>query len=384
LARDDAGSVVQRSVVRRSQFVISRIPSPAAQHQRVRAQRCLIVDDEVPLRQALARLMRNEGFLCEEAGSGAEALEIMERAEPALVFTDLQMPHMDGIELLNRIRARFPDVAVVMITGVADINVALDCLALGAMDYLTKPFRLEEMQSRALKAIEKRQLIIENREYQLRLEERVKEQAGQIEQIFFASVQALAHALELKDPYTRGHSARVAQTSTAAARLMGLDENVIRQIDLGANLHDIGKIGVREAVLHKTDPLTEEEYEHIMTHPVVGWRILSPLLRESPIALGVIRSHHERIDGRGVPDGLRGAAIPIAARIVAVTDAFDAMMSGRPYRTPLLSLDQCVTELRAHSGTQFDRDVVDVFVDAIRKDIVVPPNTQYEALAATL
>ena len=139
---------------------------------------------------------------------------------------------------------------------------------------------------------------------------------------------------------------------------------MLRQIELGGHVHDIGKIGVREAVLNKPDRLTPEEYEHIMTHPVLGWRILAPLLGETPNALNIVRSHHERFDGRGVPDGLRGEAIPLEARIAAAADAFDAMTSDRPYRASEMTLDMAVDEIRRCSGSQFDPAVVDALVAA--------------------
>jgi HD-GYP domain-containing protein (c-di-GMP phosphodiesterase class II) len=184
--------------------------------------------------------------------------------------------------------------------------------------------------------------------------------------MFLAGVQALAEALELKDPYTRGHSVRVSQYSSIVARALQLDDEVVRQIELGGHVHDIGKIGVREAVLNKTEKLTDEEYEHIMIHPLVGWRILAPLLGDAPIALNIVRSHHERMDGRGVPDGLSGDAIPLEARIVAVADAIDAMTSGRPYRGNELTLEQALEELHTNAGSQFDAQIVAAVEEAVR------------------
>ena len=332
--------------------------------------RCLVVDDEPRLRQVLVRLMETDGFVCSEAANGAEALEVLQRQPFTLVLSDLRMPRMDGIELLRQVRARFPDVAVVMITAVADVEVAVSCLAIGAMDYLTKPFHLEEVRARVIQAMERRRLIIENREYQERLEERVAAQARRLEELFLASVQSLAEALEVKDPYTRGHSIRVSQYSSVIARALELDSEVVRQVELGGHVHDIGKIGVREMVLNKPGKLTDEEYEHIMTHPVVGWKILSPLLRDAPIALSIVRSHHERYDGRGVPDGLAGTAIPLGARVAAVADAFDAMTSFRPYRGTPMTIEETLAELSSHKGTQFDPECVDAFVAAVRKGAV--------------
>ena len=327
---------------------------------------CLVVDDEERLRQVLTHVMRRDGFQCIEASNGIEALEQLRRYPVSLVLTDLRMPGMDGMELLRQVRARHSDVAVMMITAVPDVQAAVECLAIGAMDYLTKPFYLEEVRARVAQAMDRRRLILENRDYQERLKERVELQASRLEQMFLAGVQALAEALELKDPYTRGHSVRVSQYSSILARALELEDDVVRQIELGGHVHDIGKIGVREAVLNKTEKLTEEEYEHIMIHPLVGWRVLAPLLGDAPIALNIVRSHHERMDGRGVPDGLVGDTIPLEARIVAVADAIDAMTSGRPYRGNELTLDEALEELQRNAGTQFDAQIIAIVEEAIR------------------
>jgi response regulator RpfG family c-di-GMP phosphodiesterase len=324
------------------------------------APRCLLVDDEPRLRQALVRLMRGDGFECFEAGSGVEALEVLAQQPVDLVISDMRMPYMDGAELLRAVHERYPSIAVVMITAVNDVQVAVDCIAMGAMDYLTKPFVLEEVRIRIAQVLEKRRLILENEEYQHRLEQRVRAQADRLETLFLAGIQSLAEALELKDPYTRGHSVRVSRYMGVIARAMGLNDAERREIAMGGHLHDIGKIGVRETVLNKEGPLTKDEYEHIMTHPVLGWRILKPLLADAPTALAIVRSHHERFDGRGTPDGLAGEEIPRPARLCAVADAFDAMMSVRPYRKTM-SLDNAAAELRTHSGTQFDPEIVEAF-----------------------
>lgn len=331
---------------------------------RTEAPQCLIVDDESRLRQVLVHLMRSDGFNCFEAANGSEALERLEQHEAILVISDLRMPKMDGMELLRQVRSRYPDTAMMMITAVADVEVAVSCLAIGAMDYLVKPFHLEEVRARVAQALERRRLILENREYQERLEDRVQLQARRLEDLFLGSVQSLAEALEVKDPYTRGHSVRVSVYASTIARSLGLDDAMLRQIELGGHVHDIGKIGVREAVLNKPGPLTPEEYEHIMTHPMLGWRILGPIMGDAPVALNIVRSHHERMDGRGVPDGLIGAAIPLEARIVAAADALDAMTSGRPYRGVELSLDDAVAEVVRNSGNQFDPLVVEAVVAA--------------------
>jgi response regulator RpfG family c-di-GMP phosphodiesterase len=337
---------------------------------------CLIVDDEPRLRQVMVHLMRSDGFQCIEAGNGIEALEQLEKYPVTLVLSDLRMPKMDGFELLREIRSRFPDTAVVMITAVAEVDLAVSCLAIGASDYVIKPYQLEDVRARVAQALEKRRLILENRAYRESLEERVAQQARRLEELFLTSVQSLAEALELKDPYTRGHSVRVSIYSSVIAKEMGFAGELLRQVELGGHVHDIGKIGVREAVLNKADRLTPEEYQHIMTHPVLGWRILSPLLGDTPAALNIVRSHHERYDGRGVPDGLKSAEIPLEARIAAAADSLDAMTSDRPYRPTEMTLEMAMEELRRCSGTQFDPDVVAAAVAAAhRGDLMLVPKT---------
>src|SRR5205823_354334 len=241
------------------------------------AVKCLVVDDEPRLRRVLVRLLEGEGFTCSEAGSGTEALEMLQHEPVPLVISDLRMPHMDGV------------------------------------------------RARVMQALDKRSLKMEVEDYRHNLEQRVQEQARRIEELSLERLQALVHFLEEKDPYTSGHSVRVADYSARIGRQMGLSQAVMDTIALGAELHDIGKIGVSEAVLHKAGKLTDAEYRHIMEHPVIGARILAPLMRDVPTALAIVRSHHERLDGKGFPDGLKGDQIPLEVRVVGVADSFDAM-----------------------------------------------------------
>lgn len=328
--------------------------------------RCLVVDDEPHLRRLLGRLMRSEGFECEEAENGRVAQEALEREPAMLVLTDLHMPEVDGLGLLRHVRANYPDTVVILITAVSDVETAVACLAEGAMDYLAKPFHPDEVRARVRQALEKRRLILENREYHERLEEKVAIQAQRIEDIFLASIHSLVDALELRDTYTHGHSLRVSRYSGMIARELGAPDEFVRQVELGGRVHDIGKIGVREQVLHKDSPLTDEEYRHVMEHPVTGWRTLQPLLRDHAIALNVVRSHHERWDGGGLPDGLAAEKIPLEARIAAVADTFDAMTSHRPYR-PQLPIDVTLDELIRCRETQFDPKAVDAFVALVTR-----------------
>ena len=343
------------------------------------AVKCLVVDDEPRLRRVLVRLLEGEGFTCAEAGSGTEALEMMHHDPVPLVISDLRMPQMDGVTLLREILARWPDTAVLVVTAVAEVESAVACLQLGALDYVAKPFHLDEVRARVMQALDKRRLILENRMYHLQLEERVQEQAHRIEELSLERLQALVHFLEEKDPYTRGHSVRVANYSLGIARMMQLDKDKIDTIVLGAELHDIGKIGVSEAVLHKAGTLSEAEYRHIMEHPVIGARILGPLMRDAPAALAIVRSHHERLDGKGFPDGLEGEAISLEVRVVTVADSFDAMTSVRPYR-PALSVQKAMQELDEMKGVQFDPRAVEAFLAAFPRAALPVPTPEARPL----
>lgn len=335
---------------------------------------CLVVDDEPRLRRVLVQLLQGEGFRCLEAGTGVEALRVMETEVAPLVISDLRMPEMDGVSLLGHVTDRWPDTAMIMVSAVADVDIAVKCLKLGALDYLSKPFNLEEVRARVEQAMQRRALKLELKSYQEQLETRVRAQANRIEELFLGGVEALAQALEAKDAYLRGHSLRVAEYSAAIARHLGMDAAALHTILLGGHLHDIGKIGVSEEVLHKAGPLTDAEYRHIMEHPVIGAKILGPLLRDAPLVIAIVRSHHERIDGKGLPDGLKGDAIPRLVRIVSVADAFDAMTSERPYRHSL-PVERAIEELWTHRGIQWDGAAVDGFLAAFPDHSRLPIRT---------
>jgi response regulator RpfG family c-di-GMP phosphodiesterase len=334
--------------------------------------RCLVVDDEPIVRRAVVRMLEAQGFACVEAGSGREGLEVLDgTGELPLVISDVRMPELDGLGFLTEVRRLFPDTAVVMLSGIAETSIAVECLHLGAADFLTKPIEMSEMHARVARALEKRTLVMQNRYYQATLEQQVREQAERIRELFLEGVQMLARALEAKDPCLRGHSIRVSHYSVETARRLGLGEPVIEQIRIGGELHDIGKIGTREAVLQKPGSLTEDERHQICEHPALGERMLAPLARESPGVLRIVRSHHERLDGAGFPDGLQGEAIPLEARIVAVADAFDAMTSERPYRSPRPPAD-ALGELHQVSGSQLDPDAVAAFTAAFPDPAALP------------
>jgi putative two-component system response regulator len=326
--------------------------------------RCLIVDDDAQVRHVLTRVIQTHGLSGVEASSGADALAVLAReGEVPLCISDIHMPEMDGVTFLREALKLYPDMAVIMLTGVAEVDTAVECLKLGALDYISKPVMVEEVRARLDKALEKRDLILQNRFYQQNLETRVRELDRSNKMSVINGVQMLVHALEAKDAYTSGHSSRVSRYAVKAAVQMGFTGDALEQIRLGGELHDIGKIGTKEVILNKPGPLTPAEFQHIKEHAPLGEKILAPFLAGSPSVLRIVRSHHERMDGSGFPDALQGEDIPLEARIVAVVDAFDAMTTNRAYRLPRTPV-QAVEELRRCSGIHFDRAVIEAFLRA--------------------
>ena len=331
----------------------------------VDSARALLVDDDPQVRRALGKVLLAQGLTPLEASNGREALNLLEdQGEVPLIISDLYMPEMDGITFLREVHRRWPDAAFIMLTGVAEVNTAVECLQHGAYDYLSKPVLLDEVRARVDNALEKRRLVLENRflqqSYQERLEASIRELDLRNKEQFVGQIQMAVRMLEKKDVYTRGHSQRVSRYAVKTAVMLGITGEVLDQIRLGGELHDIGKIGTRDNVLQKPGPLTAAEFEEIKKHVTEGEEILEPLRRQHPLVLQIVRNHHERVDGSGFPDGLRGQAIPLVARLVAVVDAFDAMTTNRSYRQPRPA-GEAMEELMRYAGVQFDPDVVSAF-----------------------
>ncbi len=345
-----------------------------ASEQRAAPTGILVVDDEPAIRDFLQEGLNGSGYFCTIASNGYEALDRLQEREFSLVLSDIDMPRMDGVKLLQALQAGHPDIEVVMITGVVDVEVALQAIRMGASDYLTKPFNLEEVRFTIQKALEKRRLILENREYQRNLEEKVAERTAQvvlkhreIESLFDklhssyeTTLKALAAALDTRDTETQGHSVRVSEYTLVIARRMGVKEPELTDIRRGALLHDVGKIGISDAVLRKPGKLTAEEWVEMKLHPEIGHRILSEIVFLEN-SLPIVLSHQERYDGSGYPRGLRGEEIPLGARIFAVVDTLDAMTSDRPYRRAL-TYEDAREEILRNRGVQFDPRVVELFL----------------------
>ena len=298
----------------------------------------LVVDDEEPIRNALKRFLTGQQFVVHTAGSGAEALVALRQHDIALMLSDIRMPGTSGIDLVPQALEIAPDLAIVMLTAVNDATTAALCMQRGAMDYLTKPLELADLGRAVQRALRRRDMQIEGRQLDVQLKEEFAARAAEWErerarthQVTVATLEALVNAMEARDPYLRGHSARVADLAATIAAHLGLSDDEVEQVRLAGRLHDIGKIGTREAVMNKQGPLSPEEYEHVKQHVIIGSQILSPLTHLGSV-LGGVRSHHERWDGAGYPDGLRGEEIPIIARIIGAAEVYDALSTSRPYQ----------------------------------------------------
>jgi putative nucleotidyltransferase with HDIG domain len=330
-------------------------------------EKILVVDDEEAIREVISTLLDAQGLQCTTASNGKLGLEAFRKDTFDLVLSDIVMPEMDGLKLLGELRLDDPDVPVIMVTAMHDISIALEAIRAGAYDYILKPFEKDQLYLSVRRALEHRNLVLENRTYQSDLEQLVAERTQQLsialqdlEQSYDYTLEALGGALDAKDAETEGHCQRVTAFTITIARAMGVEKGLLRHIARGAFLHDIGKMGVPDNILTKPGPLTAEEREIMRRHCDIGFAVLEriPFLKE---AAEIVLSHQECYDGSGYPRGLKGEQIPIGARIFAVADTLDAMISDRPYRRAL-PISAAREEIQRFSGKQFDPRVVEVFM----------------------
>jgi len=332
--------------------------------------RVLVVDDEEFLRSIVRERLEIAGYSVEEASNGNEALAMLESGGPRdVLLTDIRMPVMDGITLLGEWGKRCPGTAGIVMSANAELDTAVHALKMGACDYITKPFNFDVLLITIENALRKKDLERQLDDYRTNLEKKVKEQTDIINSMYVRSIDAMIKALEAKDFYTQGHSQRVKLYSLAIGEELGMTRQELEDLRRASVLHDLGKIGVREAILNKPGKLTEEEFAEIVRHPGTAVGILEPIPFFRPL-LPAILHHHERFDGKGYPSRLAGTRIPLGSRIMAIADTFDAMTSTRAYRKELPKADALV-EIRRCSGTQFDPDIVPAFI-ACEPRIVIP------------
>jgi response regulator RpfG family c-di-GMP phosphodiesterase len=333
-----------------------------------------VVDDEPVAQDVLIRAARSWDYHCQGASSAEQALDLLERNLTPIVVTDLRMPGRGGVWLVREIRRRWPQVGVIVLTAGGDANAADECRQAGAHHYFFKPIKLDEFRHVLDAAARTYQLEQENQAYRTHLERTVHRQTARVRRTFLSAIDSLVRTMEERDPYTAGHSVRVRCYALRLADAVGLSRKHRKMLSLAAKLHDIGKVGVPEAILNKPDKLTEDEYSLVKEHPVIGERILTPIIRNAEVLAG-IRGHHERLDGAGYPDGLSGGRVPLLARLIAIPDCFDALTTSRAYRSAL-RLPVAIDVIRAGAGVQFDRELVRAFLSTVVPQLALTNSEQ--------
>lgn len=319
--------------------------------------RVLIVDDHPVILSITSKQLQRDGHKTATAEGAAQALKLLEKATFDVILSDIVMPDMDGVELMHRVLERHPEVKVILLTGQPTVESAAAAVRAGAFDYLSKPTNGKNLLKAVNDAARFKTLEDRNREHQRNLEDLVTARTDSLQRTLLGTVEALASALEVRDPYTAGHQRRVSRIAVRIADRMGFDADRREGIRLAGLLHDIGKLHIPAEILAKPTRLSAAEFSLIKDHSRAGWEILRRIEFPWPLA-DMVLQHHERMDGTGYPDGLAGDAILPEARILAVADVLEAMASHRPYR-PALGLDAALEEMRRGRGSCYHPAMVD-------------------------
>jgi putative two-component system response regulator len=327
-------------------------------------EKILLVDDEEAIRGILSKGLGAHGYVCDQAENGEQALDRLEKHPSDLVIMDINMPGKPGNEVLPDMTKRFPETAVIMASGVADSKVIAKCIKDGAQDYISKPFRFEQVLSSVNGTLDKRRVALEIQRYFQEMG--AKEGVGAFEprQLFLGTIETLIKTLEACDSYTKDHSQAVAEISITLGQKLKLTPEELEDIRWAALLHDVGKIAVDPDILNKPSELTSSEYRHIMTHAIIGPNLVKPFVNSRVVE--IISHHHDHYDGGGLDQTIKGKEIPLGARIVALADAYQAMTSDRPYRKALSKLD-AIEEIQWYSGTQFDPIIANCMMSIIKQ-----------------
>lgn len=334
----------------------------------------LVVDDDKQIVSLLTDCLKNMGFVTSSTCDPREAVALFRAFAPGICLVDFSMPYLNGGDLLNQFKAVDSQVEVIFLTGETDISLAIDLMKRGASDYLLKPVDLAELAVSVTKALEHRQLVMENVAYRLNLEqlvlektEEIKKTLGKLDRLHAGTLEALGMALDFRDQSTGGHSQRVAELTAGIAGTIGISNDELTQVYEGALLHDIGKLKVPDGILLKPGRLSEDEWKVMRCHPQFGFEFLAGIEFLRPAA-ELVYSHHEKFDGTGYPRGLKGTAIPVGSRIFAIVDSVDAMIYKRPYNTPM-SFDQAAAEVQRCAGAQFDPELAGPALTYLEKRI---------------
>jgi putative nucleotidyltransferase with HDIG domain len=330
----------------------------------------LALDDEPDVRDMLSVWLQSEGLRCTPASTSAEAIAAFDRDPADVALIDLRLGLDSGLTAARGLRARRDDVAIVLVTGVASFDAAVEGMRLGVMDYLLKPFTRPELLHMVGRALDwhasQSRHRSERERFTLEIERRSRDLADafmRLEVASTATLDALLTTLDRCSPETFHHAKRVARMAVLLAKQLGLEPEAVTDVERGALLHDIGKVAMPDSIIHKPGPLSEPEMAVVASHPQVGHDIVSVVPSLKPVA-DIILASHERFDGQGYPRRLSGDAIPIGARITSVADVFDVLTSARTYREPVSS-EQACAELARCAGSQFDPDVVREWVALI-------------------
>ena len=322
--------------------------------------RVLIVDDEYIGRETLQSVLEAEDYELEMAENGPQAIEKAKRLLPDVILLDVMMPGMNGLEVCQRIRndPQIAEIPIIMLTALNDRESLLDALKAGADDFISKPFDRYELRARLMG-------ITRLNRYQKLIQERAKlrEANAHILAAYEATIEGWSHALDLRDHETEGHSQRVTDLTLELAKVFGMTDEDLMHIRRGALLHDMGKVGIPDSILQKPAALTDEEWAIMRKHPQTVYDMLYSVEYLRP-ALNIPYCHHEKWDGSGYPRGLKGEQIPLAARLFAVADVWEALTSDRPYR-PAWTQEDALIFIREQSGSHFDPAVVDLFFRTI-------------------
>lgn len=327
----------------------------------------MIVDDEPGVRHLMRRWLESRGYVVTVASGADQALERLASSPTAVALSDLRMPGHDGLWLVDQLRREHPDTAVIIATGLNDVGAAVESLRQGVIDYLTKPFERDRLFEAVSRGVEWHRSACDSRRWRQQLEEELYARRAHLEGVIASQfvdcdddLDVLLATLTATNPDAYAHAYRVAALSATVGRILHLSDAELVTLERAALLHDIGKLAIPEAVLRKPAPLTIEEQRLIRLHPRIGCELIAhvPYLG---LAAGVVRDAHERVDGLGYPAGSRGDDVCLAARIVAVADAYDTMTRARVFRDAI-SPAAALAELERCRGTQFDARAVDAFV----------------------
>ncbi len=329
------------------------------------AVRILVVDDEPNISRLVSQLLTVKGYDSRVCDSGAQALAAIAEEEFALVISDINMPGMSGIDLLAAAKNSHPGTAFIMLTAVDDHATAVRSLELGAFGYIIKPFEANELFISVSNSLRRRELELDRDQYEQRLEREVRERTAEIRATQEEVIFRLVTASGFRDEETGEHIRRMSEYAAILARAAGWNENAADEMRLAATMHDVGKMGVADAILRKPGKLSQEEFEQMKEHTRIGARILEgsriPFME---LARDIALLHHEKWNGSGYPEGRAGEAIPLAARIVAVCDVYDALVNDRVYRKAM-SEEQALAIIKEGRGTHFDPGVLDMFLEKL-------------------